>query len=225
MSDFEWHKEAKLKWEEHADFWYQKSQEMWDHGSRKTIVPFIEKHIPKGSLIGDLGCGDGYGSYKLHKSGYRIIGLDLSDEMIEKAKKRGSKELTFMQGDLTDLPFGDESFSGLMAINSLEWTEEPIKALNEMKRVLRTGHYLCVGLLGPTASPRHNSYRRLYGESVICNTLMPWELEKLASENGWDVIDGTGVYKQSVSKDVIGGLSVELKQALTFMWLFCFRKK
>lgn len=226
MNTFNWHKEAEKLWDERADFWNQSSEEMWETGSRKSIVPFMLKHIPEGSYIADLGCGDGYGSHKLSKAGYRVVGVDLSNEMIEKAKRRGENErLTFLQGDLTRLPFSDETFSGLMAINSIEWTEQPLQALNEMKRILKTGHLLCVGLLGPTAAPRINSYRRLYGEPVICNTMMPWEFEQLALENGWELIDGEGVFKRGVRKELVEGLPGELKQALTFMWLFMLRKK
>ena len=41
-----------------------------------------------------------------------------------------------------------------MAINSLEWTEEPLRALNEIKRVLKSDGYACIAILGPTAKPR-----------------------------------------------------------------------
>jgi ubiquinone/menaquinone biosynthesis C-methylase UbiE len=225
LKTFNWHKEAEKSWDERADFWNQSSEEMWEHGSRKTIVPFILKHIPNGSYVADLGCGDGYGSFKLHQAGYHVVGIDLSKEMIEKAKARGENErLQFLQGDLAKLPFPDETFSGAMAINSIEWTEKPLEALNEMRRVIKRGHYLCVGLLGPTAAPRINSYRRLYDEPVICNTMMPWEFEKLAQENGWEVVDGQGVYKRGVTEGLVASLSPELKQALTFMWLFMLRK-
>lgn len=226
MESFIWHEEAKKQWDERAEFWNQASEEMWERGSRKTILPFFTSYVPKGSEVVDLGCGDGYGAWKLSQLKYRVIGVDLSQEMIEKAKKRGEGEsLQFVQGDLTNLPFADETFSGAMAINSLEWTEEPLKALNEMKRVLKSGYYLCVGLLGPTAAPRINSYQRLYGKPVICNTMMPWEFERLAQENGWDLVDGQGVYKKGVHEPLLASLSPELKQALTFMWLFMLRKK
>ncbi|MBA2875901.1 class I SAM-dependent methyltransferase [Thermaerobacillus caldiproteolyticus] len=226
MKSFDWHEEAEKQWDKKAGFWHKSSEDMWEHGSRKTIVPFLATYIPKEGEVADFGCGDGYGSWKLYQAGYRVIGVDLSREMIEKAKARGEHErLRFIQGDLTQLPFADETFSGAMAINSLEWTEEPLKALNEMRRVLKRDHYLCVGLLGPTAAPRKNSYLRLYGKPVICNTMMPWEFEQLAQENGWDIIDGQGVYKRGVHEDTIRSLPTELKQALTFMWLFMLRKK
>ncbi|MDL4843171.1 class I SAM-dependent methyltransferase [Aquibacillus rhizosphaerae] len=225
MSSFDWHQKAREQWDEKAEFWNQSSKGMWENGSRKTIIPFIEKHMPKGRYIADLGCGDGFGSLKLYQAGYRVVGIDLSKEMIERAKKESEhNQLAFVEGDLTSLPFKNETFSGLMAVNSIEWTEKPLKALNEMHRVLKKDHLLCLGLLGPTAAPRSNSYQRLYESSVICNTMMPWEFEQLAKENGWEVIDSLGVYKQGVREELIKDLPSDLKQALTFMWLFMIRK-
>jgi hypothetical protein len=55
--------------------------------------------------------------------------------------------------------------------------------------------------------------------------MMPWEFEQLAKENGWEVIDGEGVYKRNVTDKLIGQLPNELKQALTFLWLFMLKKQ
>ncbi|MFD1738435.1 class I SAM-dependent methyltransferase [Bacillus salitolerans] len=222
---FEWHKEAQKKWDDRADYWNQNSQEMWDEGSRSTILPFFKKHVQSPCKVLDVGCGDGYGSYKLNQNGYYVTGLDISGQMIEKAKTRGeTNKLNFVQGDVRELAFSNHEFDAIMAINSLEWTEVPLKALLELKRVVKLGGYLCIGLLGPTAMPRANSFPRLYEEEVICNTMMPWELEQLATENGLTVIDGHGVYKKDVTTRHLEGLPNQMKQALTFMWVFMMRK-
>ncbi|MFD1019241.1 class I SAM-dependent methyltransferase [Thalassobacillus hwangdonensis] len=223
--NFQWHREAERKWDERADFWNQKSKAMWDEGSRKTIIPFLEKHVANGSSVADIGCGDGYGSYKLYKDGYHVTGVDISTEMVELAKKRLENEsMTFIQGDFVDLPFEAESFDAVMAINCIEWTEVPVQALNEVKRVLKPGGKLCIGILGPTAMPRTNSYRRVFGEEVICNTMMPWEFASMAEETGWRIVDGHGVYKREVTEQHLEDLPEELKQALTFMWVFILEK-
>ncbi len=65
---------------------------------------------------------------------------------------------------------------------------------------------------------------RLYGENVVCNTMMPWEFEKLAKEQGFQVVDGMGVYKRGVNEKMLEQLSVELRQALTFLWVFMLKK-
>nr|WP_268741874.1 methyltransferase domain-containing protein [Bacillus sp. m3-13] len=113
----------------------------------------------------------------------------------------------------------------VMAINSIEWVEQPLQVLNEFQKVLKPGGKLFLGLLGPTAGPRAHSYQRLYGKEAICNTMMPWEFERLALENGWELMDGMPVYKEEAKKLDTTNLPRFLKQALTFMWVFEFQKK
>ncbi|WP_439875898.1 class I SAM-dependent methyltransferase [Bacillus mycoides] len=224
MAKFNWHESAEKKWDNNAEFWNQNSQEMWDSGSRSTIIPFFEQYVEKKAQVLDVGCGDGYGTYKLSITGYKAVGVDLSEVMIQKGKERGEgSNLSFIKGDLSALPFENEQFEAIMAINSLEWTEEPLQALNEIKRVLKKDGYACIAILGPTAKPRENSYPRLYGKDVVCNTMMPWEFEQLAKEQGFEVVDGTGVYKRGVNEKMLGQLPTELQQSLTFLWVFMLK--
>ncbi|WP_082235613.1 class I SAM-dependent methyltransferase [Halobacillus massiliensis] len=225
MKSFNWHKEAEKQWDERAEFWNTNSRAMWDSGSRKTIIPFMEQYIEKGSTVADLGCGDGYGSFKLFQTGFNVTGVDISEDMIKRAKSRLEEDkLQFVQGDLVSLPLKDDSFDAIMAINSLEWVQVPAEGLKEMKRILKPGGNLCIGILGPTAKPRVNSYRRVYGEEVICNTMMPWEFEQLALESGWELIDGHGVWKREAEGKDLSSFPRDLQQALTFMWVFILKK-
>ncbi len=220
----DWHKGTEKLWNTQANNWASRSEKMWDVGSRKSIIPFFMNFLKEG-YVADLGCGDGYGAYTLAKNGFQVTGVDLSNEMIEIANHRVIENLTFIQGDLKKLPFENETLDGAIAINSLEWVEQPLIVLNEVNRALKTDGYLCVGLLGATAGPRENSYRRLYGESVFCNTMMPWEFSRLATENGFKIVGEEGVYKQGVQDIHLQRLDNELKQALSFMWLFMLQKK
>jgi ubiquinone/menaquinone biosynthesis C-methylase UbiE len=225
MSTFNWVNEAEKQWNDRSKFWNKNSKEMWEEGSRKGIIPFFLKHVTTATTVCDLGCGDGYGSYKLAQSGYHVVGIDLSEEMIEKAKsQRKSENLQFEKGDISKLDIGKSTFDAVMAINSLEWTESPLAVLNEMKRIVKPDGYACIGILGPTAMPRTNSYRRLYGEEVICNTMMPWEFEQLAKENGWEKLDELPVYKRGADAINLFNVTTDLKQALSFMWVFMLKR-
>ncbi|WP_345239866.1 class I SAM-dependent methyltransferase [Pontibacillus salipaludis] len=222
---FNWHEAATKKWDQNVTFWSEKSRSMWRDGSRAGIIPFMKRYMPEGSKVADIGCGDGYGAYLLSEAGYNVTGVDISPKMIEQAKQMSGERLMFTQGDLAKLPFAPDTYDGLMAINSLEWTEKPKEALEELGRILKPGGRLCIAILGPTAGPRQNSYRRLYGEDVICNTMMPWEFEQLASENGWRSLDGYGVFKEGVKEEEIKDLPKPLQQALTFLWVFVVEKQ
>lgn len=225
MNESKWHHKASLIWDEFADDWNSSSQQMWDSGSRKTIVPFMKKFVPIGSSILDVACGDGYGSYKLYQEGYIVTGTDISTKMIDLASKRKkSNDLKFLQADMMNLPFEDQSFDAIMVINGIEWTEYPLKALNELRRVLKNDGYLCAAILGPTAHPRKHSFERLYGRQPIMNTMMPWEFHQLVLENGWKIISEEGVMKRGVTKEMLTKLPIDLRQALSFMWLFMLQK-
>lgn len=226
MEAFVWKEQSEKLWNERAENWNSRSAKMWDSGSRKDIIPFFQKYVKKNALVCDLGCGDGYGSYKLAQVGYEVTGVDVSEEMLEKAAAvNAGGSAKFLKGDMENVPVENSQFDAILAINSIEWTEIPLMVLNEMKRILKNDGIVCIGILGPTAGPRVNSYRRLYGEKVICNTMMPWELERLAEENGWEKLDEYPVLKKDAEELAKGGLSNEMKQALSFMYIFMFKKK
>jgi ubiquinone/menaquinone biosynthesis C-methylase UbiE len=223
MSDFNWEKAAKKQWDQTAQFWNERSKQMWDEGSRKDIIPFLDKHLNQGATILDVGCGDGYGTFKLHNLGYRVRGIDLSAEMIAKAKER-LQAIPFQQADVVNLPLESETVDAVLCINVLEWVEVPALALKEIRRILKSDGLVCVGILGPTAGPRGNDYRKVYGEQTICNSMMPWEFGKLAKEMKFEVVNGFGVYKEGIQAHHHEGLSQDLKQALSFMWVFLLQK-
>ncbi|MEN8700685.1 class I SAM-dependent methyltransferase [Bacillus infantis] len=222
--EFNWASEAERLWDEKSGSWSRQSREMWESGSRKDIAGFFSGHVPAGSSVCDLGCGDGFGTLKLASAGYKVTGADVSEEMIHKAiKVNEGNDASFIKTDIASLDVPDDAFDAVLAINSLEWTESPLAVLREMQRVVRPGGYGCIGILGPTAKPRENSYERLYGKKAVCNTMMPWEFARLAVENGWSRTAGFGVYKRSAEQIHKGSLTEELQQALSFMWVFMIK--
>lgn len=226
MSDFDWSKEAEKQWNSRAQNWRAKSRDMWDNGSRKDIIPFFTNYVEKGSAVCDLGCGDGIGSLKLAEAGYEVTGIDVSEEMIQMAEKNNAGSSgAFLKGDIASLSLPDDAYEAVMAINSLEWTGNPLEVLMQMQRIVKQEGVACVGILGPTAGPRASSFNRLRGEQVICNTMMPWEFEQLASEIGWEKIGEFGVFKKAAEALPKGALPLELRQALSFMWVFILKNR
>lgn len=226
MTNFDWQKVSATEWDKRSDSWHERSAGMWNEGSRKDIIPLFLQFLKEDNRVCDLGCGDGMGAYKLSQHQVNVIGIDGSEEMIRKAKHvNGNNDNEFMKGDLADLPFEDHHLDGVMAINSFEWTEHPFEAIKEAVRVLKPGGYGCFGILGPTAGPRSNSFPRLLGESVICNTMMPWEFEQLLQALPMKKVAELGVYKKAAESLPKGGLPLPLQQSLSFMWVFVFQKE
>src|SRR5690625_4756645 len=110
--------------------------------------------------------------------------------MIYIAKEKIRNEVPFYQADICNLTaIKNGELDGALVVNVIEWTETPIIALRELKRVIKPGGMLCIGILGPTAGPRAYSYRRLYGEKVIMNTMMPWEFLQMDRDNDCEIVD------------------------------------
>ena len=71
---------------------------------------FIEKEIEydKATRILDIGCGTGRHSIELAKRGYTVVGIDLSESLLTRAKEKASErklQIVFQKHDARNLPF------------------------------------------------------------------------------------------------------------------------
>ncbi len=115
------------------------------------------KHIPTDVLEGregytvlDLGSGAGIDCFiaakRLGKSG-KVIGIDMTDEMIEKAgnaaikvtESLGYNIVEFRKGELTSLPVEDSSVDLVISNCVVNLTEDKTTVMNEVFRVLKPG--------------------------------------------------------------------------------------
>lgn len=100
----------------------------------------------------DVGCGTGNFSIKLAKSGCRVTGIDLSEDMLAVARHKAGKEgldIRFEYMDVYDIEFPDDHFDGVFSMAAFEFIAEPHKAYREMLRVLKPGGRLLIGTINP----------------------------------------------------------------------------
>jgi len=74
-------------------------------------------------LILDLGCGTGFSSEILIEKGYRVIGIDILNDMLLKAKEKKSiyqelHDLELILADINYLPFKNEKFDHIVSISA-----------------------------------------------------------------------------------------------------------
>jgi SAM-dependent methyltransferase len=115
-------------------------------GEHRIALEMLE--ISPGDRVLDVGCGPGNFSRDFaHAAGEGlVVGIDASETMLATAVKRGGgANLAYVRGDAGDLPFGDASFGAVCCFAALYLIEEPMKALDEIVRVLAPGGR--VGLL------------------------------------------------------------------------------
>jgi demethylmenaquinone methyltransferase/2-methoxy-6-polyprenyl-1,4-benzoquinol methylase len=107
-------------------------------GVRDRVVNFT--NAQKGSKILDVATGTGQQAFAFAKKGYEVIGIDLSEAMLNVAKKKNKfRNVKFEVADATNLPFEDNSFdtsSISFALHDMPLSIRE-KVLKEMARVTK----------------------------------------------------------------------------------------
>ncbi len=103
----------------------------------------ISSQLPPGSAVLEVAPGPGYFCIELAKLGpYSITGLDISHTFVEIARKNATEagvRVDFRQGNAASLPFPDNSFDFLLCRAAFKNFGQPVRALQEMCRVLKPG--------------------------------------------------------------------------------------
>lgn len=116
------------------EFW---SEDRGEFGSyvRNLELPSLFK---SGEVVLDVGCGDGVVGDFLQKSAeVKVVGIDISEEAVKKANKRGIDARIFSSEQ--KFPFSDNSFDKVFWGDNIEHLFDPGITVREIKRVLKKG--------------------------------------------------------------------------------------
>ena len=114
-------------------------------------LPTEYANIKEGNTVVDLGSGAGNDCFiaraEVGDSG-RIIGIDFSPQMIEKAWKNASKRaytnVEFLEGDIENMPLADNTADVVVSNCVLNLLPEKDKIFKEIHRVLKSGGHFCI---------------------------------------------------------------------------------
>jgi SAM-dependent methyltransferase len=106
---------------------------------RQLLDRFADSEREVG-LACDMGCGPGQVARYLHERGAQVCGVDLSPEMVVRAR-RLNPGIDFQQGDMLALNVDDGAWAGIAAFYSIIHIPrgDLVRALRELRRVLRPG--------------------------------------------------------------------------------------
>ena len=111
----------------------------------KAKLPWVLNEIQKlnpskNLVILDVGCGGGFLSNALALEGFQVTGVDLSEESLKVAKAHDKTDsIKYIPADAYHLPFPDQSFDVVTAMDFLEHVENPEQVVKECSRVLKPG--------------------------------------------------------------------------------------
>ncbi len=100
-------------------------------------------HLLPPLRVADLGCGDGYLTVEASRWASRVIAIDRSTAVLERARglarRRRVRNVTWRRGEIERLPLRDGSVDVAILSQALHHAEQPARALAEAARILVPG--------------------------------------------------------------------------------------
>jgi 2-polyprenyl-3-methyl-5-hydroxy-6-metoxy-1,4-benzoquinol methylase len=180
----------------------------------KNIDERIEKTLSlvEGEKILDVGCAGGGLSKMLADMGFTVYAVDILEESIDVAKEfANSPKITYETRDVIKQPFLEESFDGIVFLETIEHVENPAQFFKEFHRILKTNGNLYVST--PNATSIKNllyalSYRKkdkqkqlikeirneTLGTGTHIEHIYNWDFQtlvRLLDRCGFDVVEHT----------------------------------
>jgi SAM-dependent methyltransferase len=112
----------------------------------------------------DVGCGAGALALALAPHVREVVGVDTSQELLAAARERAPGNCSFVEADVTSLPFGYGEFDLVGCLRVLHHVGRPELVMAEITRVTRPGGRVLVvdqlGYVDPLRSIEHDRFER-----------------------------------------------------------------
>ncbi|MFX0061028.1 MAG: class I SAM-dependent methyltransferase [Candidatus Hermodarchaeota archaeon] len=149
--------------------------------STEQLFDLLQLERNKDLKILEVGCGAGHTScYYAKKLGCHITGIDISEQMINSAKKRAKSQklsnVDFRVASALDLPFEDNTFDVVIAESCTGVLPDRPRALQEYYRVLKPGGIFgdIDGFIVADAPPEiYEQICDLMGKTLSANVKIP----------------------------------------------------
>ncbi|MGZ6296868.1 MAG: class I SAM-dependent methyltransferase [Candidatus Limnocylindrales bacterium] len=108
----------------------------------RTVAGAIAGRVPSGGQILEVAPGPGFLAIELARRGYRVTGLDISRSFVRIATanaERAGVHADFVLGDVAHMPIPDASVDFVVCMAAFKNFSQPVRALDEVYRVLRPG--------------------------------------------------------------------------------------
>jgi len=159
-----------------------------------TLVELLHSDTvyPAGSTVLEAGCGVGSQTITLAQNSpeAHITSIDISAESLAQAKERvesaGHTNVAFQQADIFNLPFEPESFDHIFVCFVLEHLQQPVRALEILRELLKPGGTITV-IEGDHGSTYFYPPSSAADEAIQCQV-------ELQSRNGGDANVGRKLY-------------------------------
>ncbi len=198
---------------------------------RKSELDFVctELGIGPGSRVLDAGCGAGQFAIAFAERGCVVDGIDLSLEMIARARANAAEagvDIHLSVGDLLALSAPDHAYDAIVSRMVLQFSPHLSAVLREFQRVTACDGKLWLAVPGSLSPVYRHSWKRFLSDTPEpMNFVTPWELIRLLEDRGWTIgsqwgsFDPIGSDAGNVAASLdTGSLPLPLQQAAATVW-------
>lgn len=144
---------------------YESVGDLLSRASRSVYAAALDRQIPVGARVLEVGCGTGQLGAFLSVGGRTVVGVDMTRASLELAagfrRRHGLRNCNFLHGDLFDLPLRPASFDLVICKGVLMATRDARAGLHAIAQYVRPRGYLIIGLYNRVAR-LPTTLRRLY---------------------------------------------------------------
>jgi len=192
-----------------ADFFDDPALGFWDRCGRRTVGLL---GLEPGMRVLDVCCGTGASALPaamaVGNEG-RVIGVDLSENLLELAQRKAKalqlENIEFLKADMTELPFGQESFDAVVIVFGIFFVADMEGQVRKLWRLVRPGGKLAVTTWGPRL------FEPAYTEWKAALAILAPELA--ADFNPWDRITRVEAVQRLLEEGLAGsekGMGIEV---------------
>ena len=166
----------------------------WDRpaGRRRWMrrVDMLMTGLAPGMEVLELGCGSGYFTRELAKSGARITAIDISPDLLELARHEvPAGNVSFLAENAYSMSFSEDRFDAVIGISVLHHLDIE-KGFSEVFRVLKRGGTICFSepnMLNPQIAIQKNVpyIKKRLGDSPDETAFFRWQLSALLRRHGF----------------------------------------
>jgi ubiquinone/menaquinone biosynthesis C-methylase UbiE len=139
------------KIQEHYDTIADVYDHHYDQRRGKCYYSHLSRYVldalPQNGKLLDIGCGTGLFVERYIENGRCAVGLDISQKMIERARRR-CRECDYTVGTGEKIPFYDNTFDAISSLLVFSYVRDPEAMLSEAYRVLKPGGAIAICTLG-----------------------------------------------------------------------------
>jgi ubiquinone/menaquinone biosynthesis C-methylase UbiE len=172
MLDWKKKREIRLSYDSSADVYHS---QYFVEQNAKIKAALTHMPLKKTDIVLDLGCGTGILFEHIGKSVKLLVGLDSSSKILREAKKH-IKQLpraALISADADHVPFRNRVFDSAFAITLLQNMPNPLRTLDEMKRISKPHALIAV-----------TGLKKKFSKKAFFNLLVEAKLSPLVVLNG-----------------------------------------